>query len=181
MEGAPQVVLIDLPFVECPSVVLVLPDMKPRFPRGARTQSRSFQYRTYTDVHPIAGELPRSLGVLTDPRLQHNDSVAVQDCFKLVNVVLLDGALGKQHGIDAVYLVPSRNKHPVHKIQIEPFRGGELEGADTLAPQPVHRTVDGMEIGLSHPQRPRQQQHVRVPRSTVGTPTTDRRLVPVDL
>jgi hypothetical protein len=104
--------------------------------------------------------------------------VAVQDSLELVDLALIDGTLGQHHDIDVVDLVQSRGKDAIHKVQVEPLGGGELEESERVALQPLHRSLHRAEVGLADPQRPRQQQQVVVLSPRVGPEVTGRHLVP---
>src|SRR5262249_33911438 len=54
----------------------------------------------------------------------------------------------------------------------------ELEEAEGLLRQPLDGALDRPEVGLAHPQRPRQQQQGGVLRAQVGAAMTGRHLVP---
>ena len=81
----------------------------------------------------------------------------VQQGFEFVDLALVDGAFRQHYVIDAADLVNGCEEHPIHKVKVELFCRRELEQAERLPGKPVHRALEWTEVGLSHPQRPRQQ------------------------
>jgi hypothetical protein len=47
--------------------------------------------------------------------------VAIQEGLEIVDIALVDCALGYQNSINAVYLVSGSDNHAAHKVQIEFF------------------------------------------------------------
>ncbi len=104
--------------------------------------------------------------------------MAIQESLEIVDIALVDRALRHQNAINAVYLVPGGDNQAAHKVQIEFFWRCELEKTEGLLGQPLHGCLHGAKVGLSHPQRPGQQQQVRVSGVRLRTATADRHLVP---
>ena len=67
VQGAAEVVLLDLAFVQRPAVVLVLADVKPRFVPLAGQQPAFLEPGVEAHVQPVAGELTRLACVLAHP------------------------------------------------------------------------------------------------------------------
>src|SRR5262249_4167550 len=94
MKHATQVVLVDLAFVERPAVMFVLTEVEPRPASGGRRRLTLYEHRVPAVVNPVGRE-PPSLGYpLADAGVDEGDSVAAQQVLEVVDVALVDGALG---------------------------------------------------------------------------------------
>jgi len=87
--------------------------------------------------------------------------MTLQEVLKRVDVLPVNSTFGQQHHIDAVNFFASGNEHAVQEVQIQTFRGRELEETERLVGRPFNRTLERAEIGCSHPHWPRQQQYPR--------------------
>src|SRR5262249_16872960 len=118
VQRAAQVVLVNLRFIERPTMVLPLTDMHPMLAGQ------------YTDVHPVTRELPSLLRTLTDPGDETRHPVIGEKALEPVDLAVVHGALRQNDDIDGVDLVPGGDERSIHEVQIEPFGGYELEEAE---------------------------------------------------
>ncbi len=134
MQHAGQVILADLGVVERPAMVLALPDVRP------------LSADRHSDVHPVAGEPARLRRVLAHPRDQGGHFVPRQQCFQSVDLTVLHRAFREDHHVDGTGLIPGRGERPVGEIEVEPFRGIELEEAEGVVGEPLQRSRYGAEV-----------------------------------
>jgi hypothetical protein len=159
-------------------MVLVLADVKPLTARAVGRPCALSQPWIHACMHPVARVPPRAWRALTDPAHELDHAVPRQHSLELVDLGLIDCRLGQHHDVDVVDLVQSRDEHTIHEIQVEPLGRGELEESERVVLQPLHRSLQGTEVGLADPQRPRQQQQVNVLRPRIGPQVARLQLVP---
>jgi hypothetical protein len=162
VEGAAQVVLIDLCFVERPRVVFVLANVKPAFAGWGRGLYAFLESRAHANVHPVAAESLRLRWTPTDAGDESRHAVMIQNGLETIDLALVDRVLREYHGIDTADLVPGGDNHATHQVEVELFRGRELKAPKGLLRQPLHGPLNGAEVGFSHSQRPGQQQEIDV-------------------
>jgi hypothetical protein len=64
--------------------------------------------------------------------------VPIQDGFESADVALINGSLRQHHAVNAADFITRGDEQALHKVQIEPFLGGELEEAERLLRRSLH-------------------------------------------
>ena len=150
MQGAAEVVLQHLTFVERPAMVLVLAVVPP--PAAEED----------ADVHPVARQAVRRRGsTLADPGHQHARPRGGPAPPRASSISSSGTALsGSDHHVDDVDLVERRGEQSIDEIEIDRFGRDELEEPERLPIGALHRLLPRAEVAVPDPQRPRQQQDV---------------------
>src|SRR5262245_37322842 len=93
---------------------------------------------------------------LTHAGDQRNNAVTIQERLEAFDLVFVDSAFGQDHHVNAVDFLTRGENHAAEDVQIESFRGYELEQAERLFVHAANRALHGAEVGLSHSKWPRQ-------------------------
>src|SRR5580693_6227418 len=106
MQLSPEVILIDLPSIQGPSMMLVLAYVEPA---GTEVLQRSgaalLQLRRQTPVHPVVGKLIEPRSPSAYPSGERGYTVRFQECLQRRKLFLRDRALRQAHHVDTVDLV----------------------------------------------------------------------------
>ena len=80
----------------------------------------------------------------------------IQEGLELVDLTLLDRALGQAHDIHAPGLPTGRHQHAVQEVEVEALRWSELEEAERVLRPPLHAALGRAKVRGVHLERPRQ-------------------------
>src|SRR5215469_16142254 len=120
VQFSPEVILIDLPSVQGPSMMLVLADVEPA---GAGALQRPgaalLQLWRQAPVRPVVGKLIERRSPSAYPGGERGYTVRLQQCLQRRELILRDRALRQAHHVDAVDLAAGGDQHPVHQVQVE--------------------------------------------------------------
>ena len=100
--------------------------LNPRPARPALLESR-----VDADVQPVAREPPRLSRAPADPGVELGHAMAVQQRFEVVDLALVDRALGQHDDIDATGLLTGGDQHPIQEVQIKRLRPGRTRRTQT--------------------------------------------------
>src|ERR1700722_2094223 len=168
---SPEVILIDLPGVQRPSMMLGLADVEPAGTEGLqRPGAALLQLRRQAPVHPVVWKLIEPRSPAAYPGGQRGYSVRLQERLQRRNLILRDRALRQAHHVDAVDLVAGGDEHPVHQIQVESLGGVEVEESIRFVGIAPRGPFDGAKVACPYLQRPWQQQEVEVVGARLGAP-----------
>ena len=94
--------------------------------------------------------------LLAHPRPKSDHASVEEESLELVDLTLLNRALGQTYDIHAPGLPTGRHQDAVQEVEVEALRGRELEEAERVLRRSLHAALNRAEVRGVHLERPRQ-------------------------